>query len=94
MRSRLLIALVLLGAGLAVGLMAARALYPVHWHAYVSFRGDAPSSDVSRWKQPFHDGVPAVHNIPFEAAMGGAKTMYPEYQQVLQTLPRPAGQGE
>lgn len=33
------------------------------------------------------------HKIPFEAAMGGAATMYPEYKQVLRTLPVP-GTGE
>lgn len=30
------------------------------------------------------------HRLPFEAAMGGAATMYPDYQQVLRTLPVPA----
>jgi hypothetical protein len=30
------------------------------------------------------------HRIPFEAAMGGAATMYPEYMQVMKTLPVPA----
>lgn len=29
------------------------------------------------------------HHIPFEAAMGGAATMYPEYRKKLATLPRP-----
>jgi hypothetical protein len=30
-----------------------------------------------------------AHQIPFEAAMGGAATMYPEYMNVLRTLPKP-----
>lgn len=30
------------------------------------------------------------HDIPFEAAMGGAKTMYPEYMKVVQELPKPS----
>jgi hypothetical protein len=30
-----------------------------------------------------------AHKIPFEAAMGGAATMYPEYTDVLRTLPVP-----
>ena len=30
-----------------------------------------------------------AHQIPFEAAMGGAVTMYPEYMSVLRTLPKP-----
>lgn len=30
-----------------------------------------------------------AHQIPFEAAMGGAATMYPEYMDVLRTLPKP-----
>ncbi|MDT8399000.1 MAG: hypothetical protein RQ899_10340 [Pseudomonadales bacterium] len=30
------------------------------------------------------------HDIPFDAAMGGAKTMYPEYMNVLRELPRPS----
>jgi hypothetical protein len=29
------------------------------------------------------------HHIPFEAAMGGAATMYPEYRKKLATLPQP-----
>jgi hypothetical protein len=29
------------------------------------------------------------HQIPEAAAMGGAATMYPEYMQVLKTLPKP-----
>lgn len=29
------------------------------------------------------------HKIPFEAAMGGAATMYPEYRKKLATLPQP-----
>lgn len=67
MRSRLLIAMGLLVVGLAVGLMALRALYPMHWHAYLSFRGDAPSNDGSRWKL-VHDGFsPApVHGVPLD----------------------------
>lgn len=35
-----------------------------------------------------------THDIPHEAAMGGAQTMYPEYLQVLQTLPRPSQQND
>jgi len=36
------------------------------------------------------------HGIPFEAAMGGAATLYPDYGQVMKTLPVPvpAAQGE
>ncbi len=29
------------------------------------------------------------HHIPFEAAMGGAATMYPEYMKKIKTLPQP-----
>lgn len=29
------------------------------------------------------------HDIPFEAAMGGAETMYPEYREVVEELPTP-----
>ena len=32
---------------------------------------------------------PARYGIPTEAAMGGAETMYPEYQLKLKTLPKP-----
>ncbi len=32
---------------------------------------------------------PARYGIPTQAAMGGAETMYPEYQQKLKTLPKP-----
>ena len=32
---------------------------------------------------------PARYGIPAEAAMGGAETMYPEYQQKLKTMPKP-----
>jgi len=34
------------------------------------------------------------HKIPFEAAMGGAATMYPEYEKVLKTLPVPGAADE
>ena len=34
------------------------------------------------------------HGIPFEAAMGGAETMYPEYTEVMRELPAPGEGGE
>jgi len=34
------------------------------------------------------------HDIPFDAAMGGAATMYPEYVEVMHDLPRPSELGE
>lgn len=34
------------------------------------------------------------HDIPFEAAMGGARTMYPEYMEVIRELPRPSEQNQ
>lgn len=30
------------------------------------------------------------HDIPFEAAMGGPQTMYPEYMKVVRSLPKPS----
>ena len=38
---------------------------------------------------PFLKEYAVNHRIPFEAAMGGAKTMYPEYMKVIRALPLP-----
>jgi hypothetical protein len=34
------------------------------------------------------------HGIPFEAAMGGAETMYPEYMDRIEQLPPPGAPAE
>lgn len=39
------------------------------------------------WKNPFTDEVPEKLHIPKEAAMGGAETAYPEYQDKLKQVP-------
>ena len=39
---------------------------------------------------PFRTEYAQRHRIPVEAAMGGAETMYPDYQQKLRALPVPA----
>jgi hypothetical protein len=30
-----------------------------------------------------------AHGIPFEAALGGAETMYPEYRAKIKAMPKP-----
>ncbi|HLF11694.1 MAG TPA: hypothetical protein VJA26_10810 [Gammaproteobacteria bacterium] len=40
-------------------------------------------------QNPFLIEYARNHGIPFEAAMGGAATMYPEYAKKLKELPRP-----
>jgi hypothetical protein len=40
-------------------------------------------------QNPFLTEFARNHKIPFEAAMGGAATMYPEYRKKLATLPQP-----
>jgi len=40
-------------------------------------------------QNPFLIEYARNHGIPFEAAMGGAETMYPEYAKKLEDLPRP-----
>jgi hypothetical protein len=30
-----------------------------------------------------------AHGIPFEAAMGGPDTMYPEYKEKMKKMPKP-----
>ena len=40
-------------------------------------------------ENPFLIEYARNHKIPFEAAMGGAATMYPEYKKKLATLPQP-----
>ena len=40
-------------------------------------------------ENPFLIEFARNHGIPFEAAMGGAQTMYPEYAKRLDELPRP-----
>ena len=40
-------------------------------------------------ENPFLIEYARKHHIPFEAAMGGAETMYPEYRKKLATLPQP-----
>jgi len=40
-------------------------------------------------ENPFLIEYARNHNIPYEAAMGGAETMYPEYRKKLATLPKP-----
>ncbi|HEX7081252.1 MAG TPA: hypothetical protein VF329_09575 [Gammaproteobacteria bacterium] len=40
-------------------------------------------------QNPFLMEYARKHGIPFEAAMGGAKTMYPEYMETLERLPVP-----
>jgi hypothetical protein len=40
-------------------------------------------------QNPFLIEYSRNHGIPFEAAMGGAATMYPEYRKKLATLPQP-----
>jgi hypothetical protein len=40
-------------------------------------------------ENPFLKEYAINHRIPFEAAMGGAETMYPEYKKVIKTLPLP-----
>jgi len=40
-------------------------------------------------EHPFTDEFARRHGIPVETALGGAATMYPEYQEVLKKLPKP-----
>ena len=40
-------------------------------------------------QNPFLIDYARNHKIPLEAAMGGAKTMYPEYRKRLAELPPP-----
>ena len=40
-------------------------------------------------ENPFIEEYARRHRIPLEAAMGGAETMYPEYEDVLEGLPVP-----
>jgi hypothetical protein len=40
-------------------------------------------------EHPFTDEFARRHGLPVEATMGGAATMYPEYQEVLKKLPKP-----
>jgi len=40
-------------------------------------------------ENPFLNEVTKAYNIPAEAALGGAETMYPEYEIKLAALPEP-----
>ena len=40
-------------------------------------------------ENPFLKEYAINHRIPFEAAMGGAKTMYPEYMDEIKQMPAP-----
>ena len=40
-------------------------------------------------EHPFTDEFARRHGIPLAATLGGAATMYPEYQEVLKKLPKP-----
>lgn len=40
-------------------------------------------------QNPFLHEFAVMHDIPIEAAMGGARTMYPEYRERLEELPPP-----
>jgi hypothetical protein len=40
-------------------------------------------------KNPFLMEYAERRRIPFEAAMGGAKTMYPEYMHEMEKMPLP-----
>jgi hypothetical protein len=40
-------------------------------------------------EHPFTDEFARRHGLPVAATMGGAATMYPEYQEVLKKLPKP-----
>jgi hypothetical protein len=43
-------------------------------------------------ENPYLTQFSEIHGIPYEAARGGAATMYPEYRKVIQALPRPEPQ--
>jgi hypothetical protein len=43
---------------------------------------------------PFLMEYATNHRVPFEAAMGGAETMYPEYMEKIAKMPRPPAAGD
>jgi hypothetical protein len=54
---------------------------------------DRPAGEVPAYmpgENPFLDEFARRHQIPIVAVMGGAQTMYPEYQKVVQQAPKPA----
>jgi hypothetical protein len=54
---------------------------------------DRPAGEVPAYmpgENPFLDEFARRHQIPMIAVMGGAQTMYPEFQKVVQQAPKPA----
>ena len=50
--------------------------------------GDVPS--YMPGEHPFHEEFARRHGIPLVGVLGGPQTMYPEFQKVLQSAPKPA----
>jgi len=50
--------------------------------------GDVPA--YMPGEHPFHDEFSRRHGIPLIGVLGGPQTMYPEFQKVLQSAPKPA----
>ncbi len=60
---------------------------------YVEEITGRPKGEVPNYlpgENPFLTEFPDRFGIPEQAALGGAETMYPEYQRKLKTMPKPA----
>jgi hypothetical protein len=65
-------------------------LWPCEYVDEVPGRPQGVVPSYAPGENPFETEFAARHHIPLDAALGGAKTAYPEYQKVMQNLPVPA----